>query len=80
MLICDSSILKCNWTKEESWSVLLENFAVLCYLSIAIYHCIMIFWGQCIDTCKFCIIPSLLKGQIPKMDFIQIFLITKKND
>ena len=24
------------------------------------YHCIVIFLGQCIDTFKFCIVPSLL--------------------
>ena len=45
--------------KEESWSVL-QKITLLYYLRIALYHHIVIFLGQCIDTFKFYIIPSLL--------------------
>ena len=42
------------------------------YLRNAIYRCIVIFLGQCIDTLKFCIVPSLITRQKLFKVFINI--------
>ena len=61
-----------NWLEQhdkhtynfESTSQIKEEklvcFVKIHCLRIPIYHCIVIFLGQCIDTFKFCIVPSLL--------------------
>ena len=49
---------------KKKVGLLRKKITFLHYLSITIYRCIVIFLGQCIDTFKFCIVPSLIASSI----------------
>ena len=55
-------ILKVKVRLKKKVGLFCKKIIFLYYLRNTIYRCIVIFLGQCIDTFKSCIIPSLLHG------------------
>ena len=53
-------ILKVQVRLKKKVGLFCRKNYILHYLRNAIYRCIMIFLGQCIDTFKSCIVPSLV--------------------
>ena len=53
-------ILKVQVRLKKKVSLFCKKNYILHYLRNAIYRCIVIFLGQCIDTLKSCIVSSLI--------------------